>query len=225
MQTTPPVQPPARERVSDWAYGRIRGAIMDGSMHPGDRLSIPALAGELGVSRSPVREAVQQLVQQGLAVEEPHRGAFVAQVTATELRGVYAVREVLEGLVARSAAEVATAEDLEVLADLLGQHREAVGRGDVGAHFDLDMRFHRHMRGLTGNASLVEFLDRIQGKVQLAMLTTSVQRGAHNAVDDHEQILEAVASRDADAAEQAGRAHIARLRVTLETSDVRSDDE
>jgi DNA-binding GntR family transcriptional regulator len=194
-------------------------------MSPGERLSIPALATELGVSRSPIREAVRQLVQHGLAVEEPHRGAFVAHVTLADLQRVYAVREVLEGLAARSAAEMVSPADLEELEDLLAQHRDAVERGDMEAHFDLDMRFHRHMRVLTGNESLVAFLDQIQGQIQLGMLTTSVRGGAPHAVQDHERILAAVVSRDPEAAEQAARAHIARLRVTLETSDVRHDDD
>lgn len=219
MQTIPVVQPPERERVSDWAYGQIRAAVLQGLRRPGDRLSIPVLATELGVSRSPVRDAVQRLVQDGLADEQAHRGAFVAHVTADELHGVYAVREVLEGLVARTAAETLGAVDVAALEDLVGQHHDAVERGDMEAHFDLDIRFHREMRLLTRNDTLITLLAQIQGKIQLAMLTTSVYGGAAEAVHDHEQILEAVKSRDPDAAEQTARIHIARLRAALEDLD------
>lgn len=209
------MKPPERERVSDWAYRQIRAAILRGSMPLGDRLSIPALAADLGVSRSPVRQAVQQLVQEGLAAEEPHRGAFVARVTVDELHGVYSVREVLEGLAARTAAEVATGADLAELDRLCTEHRKAIDRGDMEAHFDLDMRFHRITRLMSGNDALVRLLDQIQGQIQLAMLTTSVRDGAEHALHDHELILAAIRSGDADAAESTARAHIARLRQTL----------
>lgn len=225
MQTDSVIEPPERERVSDWAHRQIRAAILRGLRRPGDRLSIPALAAELGVSRSPVREAVQQLVREGLAAEEPHRGAVVARVDAEKLRGVYAVREVLEGLAARDAAEVATPADLDELEQLVAEHREAIDRGDMAAHVDLDMRFHRTTRLLSGNDVLVGFLDQIQGQIQLAMLTTSVRAGAEHALHDHEHILAAIRFGDADAAEAAARSHVTRLRQTLHEADSDTRDE
>lgn len=209
---------PERERVADWAYDRIRAAILQGGqggLAPGAHLSVPALAEQLAVSRSPVREAVIRLVREGLAEDEPHRGAAVARVGAAELRRVYEVREVLEGLAARLATQRADRVLLSALSATLEEHRTVVALGDLQAHIEADMHFHRLTRTATGNDPLVVLLDEIQGKIQLAMPTTSVLAGSEQAVRDHEAILAAIQSGDPEEAERVARAHVRRLRHAL----------
>jgi DNA-binding GntR family transcriptional regulator len=96
--------PPA-DRIADTVDEKLCNAIFARTLQPGTRLSVPALAAELGVSRSPVREAVLRLTQERLAREEPRRGAVVAHIGPRELTALYEVREVLEGLAARLAVE------------------------------------------------------------------------------------------------------------------------
>lgn len=203
------------DRIADAIYEQLREEIFTGELGPGSRLSVPALAERLEVSRSPVRDAVLRLIQERLAKEEPRRGAVVAMIDARALASIYEVREVLEGLAARLAVENAGRRLVEQLHGALAEHEAAVENADLDAHAAADMRFHALLRGASANDEVVRLLDDIQTQVRLAMRTTTVTGGPRHALDDHRAILAAVESGDPAAAEQAARAHIARLRSAL----------
>ncbi|PSK95883.1 DNA-binding GntR family transcriptional regulator [Murinocardiopsis flavida] len=203
------------DRIADAVYERLREEIFTGELAPGARLSVPALAVRLEVSRSPVRDAVLRLVQDRLASEEPRRGAVVARVGARELAAIYDVREVLEGLAARLAVENSGRRLVVALHDALAEHERAVRAGDVAAITAADMRFHALVRQASGNTEVVRLLDDVQTQVRLAMRTTQVTAGPRQSVDDHRAILTAIESGDPAAAELAARAHIHRLRSAL----------
>lgn len=206
---------PERSRVADWAFEEIRRALLDGDLQSGDHLSVPSLAAQLQLSRTPVREAVQRLVREGLATETPHRGAVVADYGAAQMVAIYEIREVLEGLVARLAADRADVSLVEELTASHERHRDAVDRGDLPGHVSEDLGFHRRLREAAGNLWLSELLDQITGRIQLAMRYTSLDGGREQSLEEHERILRAVCANDADEAELAARAHIARLRRSL----------
>lgn len=208
--------PPPRERITDWATEQLRAAIISGELAPGDRLSLPVLARELGVSRSPVREAVLQLIGDGLAIEQSHRGASVRVLGQADLVAAYDLREVLEGLAARRAAEGVDEPLRSDLDDIVERHAQRVASGDLDGHVHEDMAFHRRLRVATGNSMLIESLDNLQLRIQLAMRTTTVTGGPDRALADHRDIARAVIAGDADAAERLARSHIARLRGSLE---------
>ncbi|MEU3269338.1 GntR family transcriptional regulator [Saccharomonospora sp. NPDC006951] len=204
-----------RTRVTDAVYERLREMIFTGELAPGARLSVPALAESLEVSRSPVRDAVLRLVQERLAREEPRRGAVVARVGTVELASIYEIREVLEGLAARLAVENAGRKLVRALKEALDEHEAAMRTADLAASTEADLRFHRLIREAADNPELVRLLDDVQTQVRLAMRTTTVTAGPRQAIDDHRAILTAIESGDATAAEQAARAHIFRLRTVL----------
>ncbi|TCP54961.1 DNA-binding GntR family transcriptional regulator [Tamaricihabitans halophyticus] len=205
----------ATDRVVDGVYARLREKIFTGELAPGTKLSVPALAELLEVSRSPVRDAVLRLVQDRLATEEPRRGAVVASVGAAELVTIYEVREVLEGLAARLAVENAGRRLVRALREALDDHQHAVDVSDLAATTEADMRFHALVREASGNHEVIRLLDEIQTQVRLAMRTTTVTAGPRHALDDHRAILTAIESGDPNAAEQVARAHIFRLRAAL----------
>jgi DNA-binding GntR family transcriptional regulator len=205
------------DRVTDATYQKLRQALLDGTLAPGTKLSVPALAAQLGVSRSPVREAVLRLIQEGLAVEVARRGAVVRRLSAADLIPVYEVREVLEGLAARLAAQRCTAPDASELAETMRAHESAVAEGDLQRHVALDMEFHRQLRAIADNAELAQALETVQGKILVGMKSTSVSGGPAAAVADHRRICDAVTAHDQDRAEQEARRHIARLRARLAT--------
>lgn len=220
-----PLSSSERIRIGDAVYERLRDAIFTGILPPGSKLSIPALAESLGVSRSPVREAVVRLTQERFAREEPRRGAVVARVDLPELVRLYEVREVLEGLAARLAVLHGSEAFFAELTRTHREHEQAVTAGDTTRHMELDMRFHQLSRSAADNPELLRLLDDIQGRVRLAMLTTTVTSGPSLAVEDHRLILEAIVARDAELAEQRARAHIVRLRQALHAQGVsRSED-
>jgi DNA-binding GntR family transcriptional regulator len=205
-----------QERITDAVFQKLRSAILNGDLAPGTKLSVPVLAQELNVSRSPVREAVQRLTTERLAYEEPRRGCFVVELDADDLIPIYDVREVLEGLAARRAAELRDPACLERLEALMSSHRAAIQAGDLERHVALDVAFHELLREVADNQLLTEVLDSIRGVVQLAIRTTSLRTGpGHLALAEHERIVEAIVSGDAVAAETEARHHIARMRQTL----------
>jgi DNA-binding GntR family transcriptional regulator len=203
------------DRIADSVYTALLDAIFTGRIRPGSKLSVPALAGQLGVSRSPVREAVQRLIAERLAGEEPRRGAVVASVGPAELARLYEVREVLEGLAARLAVENQGRRLVTELRSVLAVHERAVDSAVLDAHTEADLRFHGLIRTASANPELISMLDAIQTRVRLAMVTTTVTAGPRRALQDHQAILAAISAGDPDLAERSAREHIARLRQSL----------
>ena len=206
---------PTTDSLGDTVYNRIRDAIISGELESGTPLRVPALAEILGVSRSPVREAIIRLTSERLAHSEPRLGAVVAKVKRQDLAGLYEIREVLEGLAARLAAQADEPEPIEKLQELLRKHDHAVSHGDIDEHIELDLSFHRLVRQMAGNLELELLLNHIESQVRLAMLTITVSSGPHIAVDEHKSIYKAIQRHDPNGAEKAARAHIARLHDTL----------
>ena len=200
----------------DGVYHRLRDAILSNQLPPGTALSVPEFARRLQVSRSPIREAVQRLVYDGLAVNVAHRGAEVAGVDFADLQQLYEVREVLEGLAARLATERIAAAGLERLREILDAHEEVVDSGDERGHIEMDMAYHVGIHQAAQSAYLSETLQRIHGKSHLAYY--QLWRGLDDrrlALEEHRRVFEAMLSGDAAGADQAARNHIVQLRVRL----------
>ncbi|MEU2611025.1 GntR family transcriptional regulator [Micromonospora sp. NPDC007271] len=226
--TSPTIPPPASmsvpaqetdlqtgERVGELLYRTLRDRIISGELRPGTRLSVPALAEEFQVSRSPVRDAVIRLVQDELARETMNRGAVVARIEADELVSLYEAREALEWAAARLAAERYTPALRRRLLALLTEHRQVAEAGDFARHIELDAAFHSEIRQAAQSPVLARMLDRVQGRVLIAMRSTSLTGGMKQAVADHQAIFEALGSGDPEAAGEAARAHISRLKELL----------
>lgn len=209
------MEQPERIRIADWAYERLQGAIFAEEFSPGTRLSVPALADYLGIGRSPVREAIQRLVQNGLAEEQAHRGAVVARITASRLAQYYEVRAVLEGLAARLATSQLTKSDLASLTQVLEEHKQHVAAGRRQQFLASDASFHLIIRESAGNSALVHHLNQLQDLIRLGMTSTSVVSGPQEAIRDHERILTELRARRPDSAEEAAKQHVFRLRDVL----------
>lgn len=205
-------------RVGEVLYRTLRDRIISGELRPGTRLSVPALAEEFQVSRSPVRDAVIRLVQDDLATETMNRGAVVARIEGDELVSLYEAREALEWAAARLAAERYTPALRRTLLAVLTEHRQVAEVGDFARHIELDAAFHREIRQAAQSPVLSRMLDGVQGRVLIAMRSTSATGGMVQAVNDHQAIFEALCSGDPEAAGEAARAHIHRLKELLRAS-------
>ena len=188
------------------AYAMILDAIEEGEFRPGGRLVESELAERFGVSRTPVREALQRLETQGLVARDG-RSLIVASLDHSQMADLYAVRAQLEGLAARLAARHAAAEEVRVLRRMAAEDRALVG--DPKALARANRRFHGQIHLASHNRFLVQQLDLVHRSMAL-MAETSLAvdgRGAE-ALDEHDRIVAAIAARDEDAAEDALRAHI-----------------
>jgi DNA-binding GntR family transcriptional regulator len=213
--------------LADRTYEALKSAILANELPPGTALSVPELARQLDVSRSPVREAVQRLIYDGLASYAPHRGAEVSRVDLDDLRELYVVRELLEGLAARLATERLDADGLATLNAIIAEHEQALAQdADDARHVELDLRFHRQLRDLAGNKHLTAALEPIAGRAHFALHSLWRSPDAPRlALDEHKRVVAAMITGDPELAEDAARRHIARLRIRLAQAGFRQPDD
>jgi len=188
-------------------YKRILGAIEDGSLAPGTRLREADLAKHYGVSRTPIREGLKRLESQGLAIHEPNRGMVIPVLDNDQLNELYVVRVVLEGTVARLAAQHATQAEIEVLHEMV--EADSAMTGDAAALATSNRAFHRRLTSASHNRFLAAQIGHLKQSLLLLSGTTfddPLRR--EQAIEEHARIVEAIRLRDVDAAEAAGRAHI-----------------
>lgn len=204
------------------AYSLILAAIDDGIYKPGDRLVESELAERFGVSRTPIREALQRLETQSLLARDG-RSLMVASLDHNQLADLYVVRAQLEGLAARLAAKHASVEEIRVLRDMVTDDRRLVN--DPKALSRANKRFHKQIHLASHNRFLVQQLDLVHRSMALLATTTLEAEGrGRTALDEHEAIVEAIARGDGEAADRALREHISRAfetRLKLESGDRR----
>lgn len=197
------------------AYRRILEEIRTGRLLPGDRLRETDLASSLGMSRTPVREAIRQLESDGIVIHAPRQGAAIRSLDHAEVVELYEMRAVLEGTAARLAARAATEVELGELNDL----NAALAAATSGAAAaDLNRLFHATLMNVAKNRFLARSMRSLQKALMILGPTTLADAARSDAaVAEHALVLDALAARDGEAAERAMRAHIdasqaARLR-------------
>lgn len=197
-------------RLVDSIVAKLRSAILGGKIAPGTQLSVPSLARSLAVSRSPVREAVLQLVGHGLAVEQPRKGVVVATVGQDDLLSIHEIREYLEAAAARYCAERATQALSAGLKEVLDRQKLAVSKSDAQAYYETNAELHRLIAVGAGNPRLALMLGQLEGQMTIALQRISTS-WAHMAAGykEHVAIIAEIGAGDAVKAEAAMRAHIA----------------
>lgn len=187
-------------------YERLKEDIRSGMLTRGERIREEQVARALGVSRTPVREALARLAARGL-IETTAGGLVVATISRTQTLELYAMREVLEGSAARFAAQHAAPSEIAMLERLSAAFEDAFG--DAGRLAGLNRRFHAAILDAAHNRYLVRMLEELSDALALLPGTTfELPERGPLAVREHAAIVTAIAARDADAAEQAARAHI-----------------
>lgn len=196
-------------RIVDTVQAALRNAIFDGALRAGEPLSVPELARRLNVSRSPVREAVLGLVAQGLAVEQPRRGVVVATVDPADLIAIHEIRIFLEAGAASLCAQRVTENGIKKLRAILREQDTAVKAGDAGGYFRTNAALHRAIAQAAGNHRLAQILSTLEDQMRIALHRVAANR-AHmrDGLAEHRGVLEAIAARDATAAEERMRRHI-----------------
>lgn len=196
---------PLRELVLD----AIREAIINGNLKPRERLMEIQLAEELGVSRTPIREALRKLELEGFIVMIPRKGAYVADISFKDIADVYEIRAALEGLAAALAAERITDEELEEMERYLVGKAEAIANNDMERLVEVDTKFHDLIYQASRNERLSTIINNLREQIQRCRVTSlSVPGRMKESLLEHRTIVEAIQSRDAQLARQVAQDHI-----------------
>ena len=198
---------------ADFVYESLRDAISDGRIAGGERVREEEVARNLGVSRTPVREALQRLQQRGILVLGPGRGLVVAQLGHEQVVELYAMREILEGSAARFAARTPRRAEIATLYQLQEELRTA--EGDDMLHITLNRRFHQAIYEAAHNRYLMQTLESLHDS--FALLRSSTFRLPHrrrNSDEERHRIIAAIEKRDPDLAEKEAREHILQAQRT-----------
>lgn len=189
----------------------IRLRITDGRYPQGSRLFEEEIAAELGVSRNPVREALQALAAEGFVELEPRRGARVSSVTIDRAVELFEVRGALEGLMARLAAERRSEADLANLRRIVQQGHDAITAGDRSVLPSLNTEFHDCLGVAARNELLTTTVQQLSHVIQW-VYAGSIGRRGQDSWAEHAAIVDAIGKGDADAAERCAAVHIANAR-------------
>lgn len=187
--------------LRDVVFNTLRRAILKGDLKPGERLMEIALAEKLGVSRTPIREAIRKLELEGLVVMAPRKGAKVASITERDLNDVLEVRKGLEELAMRLACERITPEELDELEQIEQKFLRLIESGNLTELAEVDVEFHDKIYNCTNNKRLVQILSNLREQMyryRMEYLKDSAVR--RTLAKEHRAICDALRSRDKDSA-------------------------
>ena len=195
------------------AYKELKRIILDHEIPQGGKLKEAELAAALGISRTPVREAINRLEREGLVEIFPQRGAFVVRFTEKDIYELFLIRENLEGLAAYLAAENMTEKDLAILKSCVDGFEEPYSKKDIQRYARDDFRFHETIVMLSGSRRLTKLIATLHDHIHLFRLTTKgLSSRMKTSLAEHQQLIEAFRRRDAEEAERRMRQHIRHVR-------------
>lgn len=206
--------------IPDRIFNLLKEAIVEGDIAAGSKISEPELARAYGISRGPLREAIGRLEACGLVVRRPNVGARVVTLSSEQLLEIYHVREALEGMAARLAAQNMSNDEIADLRNLLGQHNEQIERDVDHAYFQRegDLDFHYRIVQGSHNSRMIELLcNDLYHLVRLYRYQFGMpsKRGPRAFVE-HEHIVDAIERRDPEMAELMMRSHVRASRENVE---------
>lgn len=196
-----------RKKLSNQVYDILKEMIANHRFQPGARINVEQITKELGVSRTPVWEAVSRLEQEDLIENIPNRGVFMAILTPQKALELYAVRELLEGMAARLAATNIDEKTLTKMTACLKQQKLVIKKQDLLGYSKLDFQFHASVYEACRNAYLQEMLEAIKNKMRPIKLSLHVEPVLPHLYEDHVRLLSALRAHDPDKAEKVFREH------------------
>lgn len=203
---------PLREIVCE----NLRDAIKKGILEPGERLMEVQLADELGISRTPVREAIRKLEQEGYVIMMPRRGTYVSNISEGDIKEIFEIRSALESLATGLAARRIEPNELEKLQNLLNEIGGYIKKNDIEKIVETDIKFHGLLYQVSRNERLVSIISNL--KEQLARFRTlsmSHPGRLQETFEEHSEMVEAISDGDVSAARDAAERHMERAEKTL----------
>ena len=202
--------------LRDVVFNTLRQAILRGELKPGERLMEIQLANKLGVSRTPIREAIRKLELEGLVLMIPRKGAEVAEITEKNMRDVLEVRKALEELAVQLACEKITAEEIEEMKKAAEEFRMILKNKDITEIAEADVRFHDIIYMATDNQKLILLLNNLREQMYRFRLEYIKDEDKRQILQlEHEKILAALRLRHMAEAKAVARGHIDNQEITV----------
>ena len=206
----------SRSSLSEQVFEEIQDSILNGDFAPGDPLPEIKLSEELGVSRTPVREAIGKLELEGLVRAIPNRGTLVIGISGKDIDDIYTIRMYVEGLAAKWAAEHITDQQLEELRSVVELQEFYVEKRDFLQVWQLDSRFHCLLYDASGSPVLKQILSNLHHYIQRVRERSINRPGrAIPSVQEHRSILEAIEQHDGELAEKLSCEHICNAHQSI----------
>ncbi len=222
MQTTQPQEstpPIARQPLHELVANRVRDMIIEGRLSPGDQVNESRLCTELGVSRTPMREAIRTLAGEGLIILRPGRSTIVRAFTATEVRDMLDVIAELEGLAGQKACQTASDAEIAEIEAVHSAMMEHFRAGERLAYYKLNQRIHSMIVAASGNTILAEVHDLLQGRMKrIRFIGSSAPEDWQGAASEHEEIVDALRTRRGDDLAEVLQRHIKNTWLRVETA-------
>lgn len=195
--------------LRDVVFHTLREAIFKGDLKPGERLMELQLAAKLGVSRTPVREAIRMLEQEGLAITIPRKGAEVAKMTEKDMEDVLQIRKALDELAARAACDKMTEQQIAALTLSVKNFENSIHAGDLKKTIEYDVEFHDIIYEASDNPKLVTLLNNLREQIYRYRVEYLKEKENHPMLlKEHEEILEALKRKDKEGVVKAMCDHI-----------------
>ncbi|MDT0266527.1 GntR family transcriptional regulator [Streptomyces sp. DSM 44915] len=204
-----------REILREAVANALRAAVVSGELEPGVVYSAPALAGWFGVSATPVREAMLDLLREGMVTSVPNKGFRVTEISPSDVADIVELRLLIEPATVRRVVPLVPTADLPELRRLAEQIVHHAARGDLLGYSEADRCFHLALLEYGGNRTLVETVSQLHARTRLSGLSSVAGRGRlRAAAEEHLVLVELFARRDPAAAEALMRRHIGQMRTT-----------
>ena len=202
---------PERKPLGHYVFENLKQAIVRGNFSPGNRLVESRIAEAMGISRTPVREAIHKLEREGLIKKLPQGGFYVLNLSREEVEETFGIRSVLESYAARLAAIKHQKEELEPLEEKIEEFQYFLNRGEMGALLQINTEFHALLYAMSRSPRLIKMINDLQDQIyRFRRIILKMEMMAKTSNEDHRQMLRAMKKRDADRVESLVRQHILR---------------
>jgi DNA-binding GntR family transcriptional regulator len=202
---------PERKPLGHYVFENLKKAIVRGDFSPGNRLVESRIAEAMGISRTPVREAIHKLEREGLVKKLPRGGFTVLNLTREEIEETFGIRSVLESYAARLAAIKHQRQELEPLEEKIEEFQYHLNRGEMEALLQINTEFHALLYAMSRSPKLIKLINDLQDQIyRFRRIILRIKMMAKTSNDDHRHMLRAMKSRDADRVETLVKQHILR---------------
>jgi len=199
------------------AYYQLKRRIIDLRFRPGEILMVQSLANEQGISRTPVREALVRLQQEGFVEEAEGKKFKVSEITLKSILELHEIRELMEGHAVKRVAKNRTGAQVDELRELTKRMEQALGVRDPDLFFEADLEFHAKLIRFCGNRALQDLAVQLTEKIQrVRFLTLYVHRRLEETIDEHSKILDSIEAQDPRSAQKALSTHLQNVKKGVE---------